>query len=270
MKRAATLGFALCSLFVVLRAHADDDHALFDSAVHSMQEGRPGEAVSGFEALADHGVVDATVSFDRGLAYVTRVRVGGEQAGDLGEAAHGFVEAQRLSSDGALSREAGRALGLVRAEVGRRRARAGEPVDFDPGLALGPSFLRLLPEDGWALVGLVGSLALGLSLFVWRAASERRSRIAAQVTAAVATMVMCLGTTSLFAARHQRETTTTGVIVTAGARPTDDRGLVIPNAPVVPEAAEVQITGHRAGWAEVRWGNVRAWIPSASVRPVAE
>jgi hypothetical protein len=235
-----------------------------------MQEGRPGEAVSGFEALADHGVVDATVSFDRGLAYATRVRVGGEQPGDLGEAAHGFVEAQRLSSDRALRSEATRALGLVRAEVGRRRARAGEPVDFDPGLALGPSFLRLLPEDAWALVGLVGSLVLGLSLFVWRAASERRSRIAAQVTAAVATLVMGLGTTSLFAARHQRETTTTGVIVTTGARPTDEHGLVIPNAPVVPEAAEVQIIGHRAGWAEVRWGNVRAWIPSASVRPTAE
>ena len=264
---------ALAASTTTLTARADapsEDDTLFQTAVQRMKEGKPGEAIVDFEALADHGVVDATVSFDRGLAYVSRVRVGGEQPGDLGQAAHGLVEAKHLTNDRALSLEAARALGLVRAEVGRRRARAGEPVEFDPGLALGPSFLRLLPEDVWALLAVLGSVVLGVSLFVRRAASERRSHIAAAVTAVLASLLALLATTSLFAARHQRLTATEGVIVSAGARPRDERGLVIANAPVVPEAAEVEIVGHRAGWAQVRWGNVVAWIPSGSVRPLAE
>jgi len=264
---------ALASGSVSLAAPSDapsEDDTLFEGAVARLSEGKPGEAIADFEALADHGVVDATVSFDRGLAYVARVRVGGEQAGDLGQAAQGFVEARQLTDNRSLASEATRAIGLVRAEVGRRRVRAGEPVEFDPGLALGPSFLRLLPEDAWALLAVTGSIVLGLALVVWRAAGERRSRIAALVTAAVAAVLLVAGTVTTFAARHLRVSSTHGVIVSAGARPTDERGLVIANAAVVPEAAEVEILGHRSGWAQVRWGNVVAWIPAGSVRAVAE
>jgi hypothetical protein len=194
--------------------------------------------------------------------------VGGEQAGDLGEAAHGLLEAKLLASDRGLASEATRALALVRAEVGRRRVRAGEPVEFDPGTALGPTFLGLLPEDVWALLAIIGSFVLGVSLFLRRAAKERRSQIAAMVTAGIACLLVVLGTTSTLAARHRRMTVTQGVIVSAGVRPTDERGLVIPNAPVLPEAAEVEILGHRAGWAQVRWGNLLAWVPAGAVRPV--
>ncbi len=250
-------------------AEPTEDETLFASAVARMREGKPGEAIADFEALADHGVVDATVSFDRGLAYIGRVRVGAEQTGDLGQAAHGLVEARNLAADRSLAAEATRALGLVRAEVGRRRVRAGEAVEFDPGMALGPAFLGLLPEDGWAMAGIVGSIVLGVSMFVRRAAQDRRSRIAALVTAGVGVVLLVLGTTSTFAARQQRLSVMPGVIVTAGAHPTDDRGLVVAGAPVIPEAADVDILGHRAGWTEVRWGKVVAWIPAGAVRAVA-
>ena len=267
---AAVVALVTLAAARAVAAEPTEDEMLFASAVVRMHEGKPGEAIADFEALADHGVVDATVSFDRGLAYVSRVRVGAEQAGDLGQAAHGLVEARNLAADRPLAAEATRALGLVRAEVGRRRVRAGEAVEFDPGMALGPAFLGLLPEDGWAAAGIVGSVVLGVALFVWRAAQERRSRIAAVVTAGVGVLLLVLGTTSTFAARQQRLTVTPGVIVTAGAHPTDDRGLIIAGAPVIPEAADVGILGHRAGWAEVRWGKVVAWIPAGAVRAVAQ
>jgi hypothetical protein len=80
---------------------------------------------------------------------------------------------------------------------------------------------------------------------------------------------MVLGTTASFAARHQRLTVEPGVIVAAGAHPTDDRGLVIAGAPVIPEAADVEVLGHRAGWTQVRWGKILAWIPAGAVRAVA-
>jgi hypothetical protein len=271
----AALAAALCILSFLHRAHAapaasEDDSALFQSAVSHMHEGRPGEAIADFEALADRGVIDATVSFDRGLAYVERVRVGGEQSGDLGQAAQGLSEAKELTRDRALAADATRALALVRTEVARRRARAGEPVDFDPGLALGPSFLRLLSEDTWSILAIVGSVVMGAALFALRAARDRRGRIAATVTASVGMLVMILGTVSTFASRHERLTATRGIIVSAGARPADERGIVVANAPMIPEAAEVVVLEHRGGWANVRWGNQRAWIPATAVRAIAE
>ena len=44
-------------------------------------------------------VVDAAASYDRGLAYAMRVRIGAEVPGDLGRAAQGFEEARELSRE---------------------------------------------------------------------------------------------------------------------------------------------------------------------------
>src|SRR5579859_6373417 len=126
-----------------------DDQALFVAATQALKEGRPSDAIASFEALGDRGVVDAAISFDRGLAYAERIRAGGEQPGDLGRAAQGFEEARELSTDKALSEDAGRALALIRAEVARRRSRAGEPVELDEGASLGRTVVQLLPEDAW-------------------------------------------------------------------------------------------------------------------------
>lgn len=252
------------------RADVDDDPTLFRSAVTNLQQGRPGEAILDLESLADRGVVDAVVSFDRGLAYADRVRAGGEQPGDLGQAAHGLLEAAGLASDPGLRKDARTALAAVQAEVGRRRARAGEAVDLDPGMPLGPSIVRIMGEDAWALLGVLGSVILGAALFVRRAARERQRQIAASVTAALATAFLFGGTAAAYASHHERITVTRGVVVSPGARPTNDRGMVIPNATTIPEAAEVSLLEHRSGWVRVRWGTLEAWIPAASVRPLSE
>ncbi len=79
---------------------ADDGAAaLFESATKALHEGRAGDAIGAFETLADEGVVDAVASYDRGLAYAMRVRIGAEVPGDLGRAAQGFEEARDLSRD---------------------------------------------------------------------------------------------------------------------------------------------------------------------------
>src|SRR5580658_2381757 len=85
-------GILLALVFAcVQRAHADDEtRPLFADAVKALHEGRAGDAIDGLEALADRGVVDPVLSFDRGLAYAMRVRIGAEVPGDLGRAAHGF------------------------------------------------------------------------------------------------------------------------------------------------------------------------------------
>src|SRR5262245_40019358 len=108
-----------------------DPAALFRGANEALAGNRPSEAIAKLEALADRGVVDAVVSFDRGLAYAARVRAGAEQAGDLGRAAHGFEEARELTHDTALATDATNALAVVRSEIARRRSRSGESIEIE-------------------------------------------------------------------------------------------------------------------------------------------
>jgi hypothetical protein len=273
MKRTAAIGALLvlwASLFAAGPARAaDDDASVFAAAVQSLKEGRPGDAIAQLEALADRGVVDPVASYDRGLAYANRVRVGGEQPGDLGRAAHGFEEAKELTSDPALGKDAGRALTMVRAEVARRRARAGDPVELEQGTPLGRAITELLPEGAWALIAALGSVALGLALFVRASTATRRTRVGATLACAIAAPMLLGGAVLALAARSDRLHLREGIVVSPSVRPADERGVVLSGQQPLPEATRVQIEDEKPGWARVRWGAVVAWIPAPSVRPLA-
>jgi hypothetical protein len=257
-------------VLAALSAHASssEDSAFFASGTQALAEGRPGDAIADFEALADRGVTDPAASFDRGLAYANRIRVSAEQPGDLGRAALGFAEARELTSDAALARDATRALTTIRAEVARRRVRAGEPSLLDQGTPLGRTLVELLPENTWAILAAIASVTLGVGLFA-RGTSNRRRRIGATLVCAIAAPLLVLGATLALAARSERLHLVEGIIVTPVARPADETGIAIPGATSIPEAARVTIAGDRPGWVHVRWGNLVAWIPSQTVRPIA-
>jgi hypothetical protein len=162
MRRAAIV-LAVVAWSAPASADPETD-SLFTAGAKAIAEGRPAQAIDAFEALADRGVVDASASYDRGLAYALRVRIGGEQPGDLGRAAHGFEEARALSEDPTLAGDAAKALAVVRTEVARRRGRSGESVEIDPGVPLLRATAALLPEDAWLVLALVGSCALAAGL----------------------------------------------------------------------------------------------------------
>ena len=131
---------------------AEEADGLFASGVSALNDGRPGDAIAALEALADRGVVDPVASYDRGLAYVRGAcRIGAEVPGDLGRAAHGFEEARDLTHDGKLADDANKALTVVRSEVARRRVRAGQPVEVDPGRSLSRALAGLLSEGTWGV-----------------------------------------------------------------------------------------------------------------------
>jgi hypothetical protein len=264
---AAVVVAAFCA---ATPASADDDAAsLFASATKALAEGRAGDAVGALEALADRGVVDPVVSYDRGLAYATRVRIGADVPGDLGRAAQGFEEALDLTSDGKLADDAARGLVAVRSEIGRRRARAGEPVVVDPARSLGRAVAGLLSEDTWAILALVASIAVGAGLFVRRLAGAPRARVAGGVGAGVAAPVLLIAVVMALAARSDRLNLREAVVVTAGARPTDERGLALPGGASLPEGARVEVVETRGALSRVRFGAVEAWVASGSLREIA-
>jgi hypothetical protein len=253
-----------------LTASADDDAtSLFASATKALTEGRAGDAIGAFEALADRGVVDPVASYDRALAYAARVRMGADVAGDLGRAAQGFEEALDLTTDAKLADDASRGLVAVRSEIARRRARAGEPVAVDPARSLGRAVAGLISEDAWAIVALIASMVLGLGLYVRWLARPQRARVAGAVGAGVAAPVLALAVVMTLAARSDRLNLREAVVVTAGARPTDDRGLAVPGAVPLPEGARVEVIETRGASSRVRFGTVEAWVSTGALREIA-
>jgi hypothetical protein len=265
---ARLLALAIALLCPTPAGATEDTDGLFTSGATALAEGRPGDAVADLEALADRGVVDPAASFDRGLAYANRIRVGAEQPGDLGRAAHGFAEAHDLATDPKLVKDAAGALTILRTEVARRRARAGDPIELDQGVPLGRAIVELLPENAWAIMAAASSVLLGLGLFVRGVVSARRQRIAATLVCAVSAPLLLAGAVLTLGARSERLHLVEGIVVAASARPSDDKGIALPGAAPLPEAARVQIVGDRPGWVRVERGSLVAWLPSQTVRPL--
>jgi hypothetical protein len=256
----------LCSARAGEEASRED---LFAQATKALHDGRAGEAVAAFEAMADRGTTDATLSYDRGLAYAMRVRIGAEQPGDLGRAVHGFEEARDLSRDGRLIEDASRALVIVRSEIARRRVRAGEAVEVDPGRSLGRTLAGLLAEDTWAVLTVVVSAFLTAGLFGKWLGTSVRVRIAGGVTSGVAAPLLALAAGMTLATRHDRLNLREAVVVVDGARPTDSRGITVPGAEPLPEGARVEMLDARGGQSRVRFGSVDAWVAATALRELA-
>jgi hypothetical protein len=277
MMRASVAAIVLGALIGTRAAFAmpataldNDSPALFASGARALHDGRAGDAVDAFEALADRGVVDATASYDRGLAYATRVRIGSDLPGDLGRAAQGFEEARALSRDPRLIDDASRALTAVRSEVARRRLRAGEPADVDSGRTLARALAAVVPEDTWGALCAIASLVLSGGLFARWMAKATRLRVAGGIGAGVAAPTLALAIAMTLASRHDRLELREAVVVSPSARPTDERGLSIPGATSLPEGALVEVIDERGETTRVRFGATDEWIASSALRPLAK
>ena len=260
---------AIVLLFALSARAEDDTSALFGSATTALHDGRAGDAIAAFESLADRGVVDAVASYDRGLAYAMRVRIGAEVPGDLGRAAHGFEEARDLSTEPRLVDDAARALGVVRGEIARRRMRAGDPVEVDPGRSLSRTLAGLLPERVWSGMAVAFSVSLAAGLFALWLGRDPRTRIAGGVVASVAGPVLLVAMGMTLAARHDRLGLREAVVVTTGARPTDSNGITVPGATTIPEGSRVEIVDARGASTRVRFGVVDAWVTSSALRELS-
>lgn len=248
-----------------------DPTALFESATKALADGRPLDAIERLEALGDRGVVDAAVSYDRGLAYATRVRAGtgAEQPGDLGRAAHGFEEARELTTDARLRADALSALAEVRAEVARRRARDGDPVEIDSGIPVGRAIVRLLPENVWAIGAALAALATSIGV-VLRARSERRRlQVAGATTAAIGAALLALCAVVVYAARDARRNLHEAVVVSPSARLLDDKRLARPG-PALPEGARLRVVEELGELTRVATGSAEGLVASSALRPLAK
>lgn len=282
--RVAFLAAALVLLLAPARASADvgdadakeaaaedtDPKALFQAATDALAGDRPALAIAKLEALGDRGVVDPVVSYDRGLAYAARIRAGAEQPGDLGRAAHGFEEARELSHDAALVADATTALAAVRAEVAKRRSRAGDPIELEHGVSLGRSIVKLLPENAWAVLAAVCALALTAGILVRARATVHRLKVAGTTTSAIAGGLLLVLVFILQSARDIRLHVREAVVIAPSTRLLDDKHVALLTVAPLPEGARVQLLDEGADFAHVIAGHATGWLPSSAVLPMAK
>ena len=265
------------------------DEALFAKGSAALSAGEYGAAIDALEALADRGFSHPDASYDRGLAYLMRIRARAERAGDLGRAAAAFEETLRLSPD---DREADAALDLVRAEVTRRRSRKGTSgIDARP--TLDRVIAGLVSDRAWGIASIVASCLLSVGLVLRRfdrpsrpsspasspAADERGApavlepisgpahplHVAGTVLVAVSIVALLALVPIAWHARTLRLTTRPGVVVATEAHLTDETGRTL-GGDVIPEAAAVEVGERRGGAVHVRWGAAEGWLPATSVR----
>lgn len=253
-------------------APADDTDpaALFRAATDALAGERPADAIARFEALGDRGVVDPVVSYDRGLAYAARVRAGAEQPGDLGRAAHGFEEARELSSDAKLVADATAALTAVRAEVARRRSRGGDPIELESGVSLGRSIVRLLPENAWAVLAALSSLAFSIGLVVRARAELRRAKVAGSTTMGVAGAMLVVTSLIVHAARDARLHAREAVVIAPSTRLLDDKRVAVVGAAPLPEGARVELLDEGPDFAKIAYGRAQGWVAASAILPMAK
>jgi ElaB/YqjD/DUF883 family membrane-anchored ribosome-binding protein len=259
----ALLSFALLSL-ATLPARAEEPlEKLFSQAASELSRGEYNAAIDHFESLADRGFAHPDASYDRGLAYVMRVRAKADHPGDLGRAAAAFEEAllQRPSDE-----DADHALDLVRAEVTRRRSRhLKETIDTRP--TLDRMIAGLVSDSTWAALAITASIGLAIGLAL-RLKGGRRAHAAGTV---IAPVCLVAGVLLALAANHARtlQAATRPGVVVSDVELFDDAGQRIAGDGV-PEAASVEVGARRGDLIHVRWGAVEGWVSSPSVRVLAK
>lgn len=276
----ALLALGLCAGVARADEAPPTDEALFAKGSAALSKGEYGAAIDMLESLADRGFLHPAASYDRGLAYLTRIRANAERPGDLGRAAAAFEEALRLDPNDA---EADKALDLVRAEVTRRRARkSGSGIDARP--TLDRVIAGLVSEKTWAIASIVASLLLAAGILLRRkdrpdpAVAEAKDddklpavkpahplRVAGTVLVVVSIVGLLVLLPFAWHARNLRLTTRPGVIVATEAHLTDETGRTL-GGDAIPEAAAVEVGERRGATVHVRWGSAQGWLPAGSVR----
>ncbi len=262
LRRFLTVALAIVALTAIGSANAlaSTPEQLFRKGTDSLAEGRFENAIDFFEAFADQGMSHPDASYNRGLAYLMRIRAGADRPGDLGRAAAAFQEALLLrSGDDA----AEHALELVHAEVARRRARGGKDlVMVRP--TLDRVIVNLASERTWGIAAVVASILLAIGL-VMRDRKRGRIHLAGTLIAPTAILALLALLPLYYGARYLRQNTTTGVLVVREAYMTDKGGASQGGEPI-PEATTLELGKRHGRYVHVRWGSAEGWIPASAVR----
>ena len=166
--------------------------------------------------------------------------------------------------------EARRALGILREEIARRRARNGDSPLVDPGLPFGRALVEVASENTWALLALCASVVLALAIGVRARVAGRRPRVAAVVVGVVAGILFFGGAALSVLARDERLHLEEGIVISPSARPSDAKHAPLAGMAPIPEGARVELHEESQGFRRIRWSTFDVWLPTSALRQLAK
>jgi hypothetical protein len=269
--KAFGLAVAAAALLSLGAAHAvaETPEQAYAAARSALSTGATNEAIDRLELLADQGVINADASLLRAAAYLSRADGSGAQPGDLGRAAAALTETLLLRPDDA---QAERGLDAVQAEIARRHAKQQESVAVRPRLSR--AIAALLPEQLWATLAVLSSLAVALGVVTRRLASNSLARLTGMVAISVGAALALVFGSGAYAAEQFRTSSQLAVVVVPEARLTNELGRPLPSkrgadTTTVPEGASVYVRERRDGRCLVEWGSTDGWLSLGDVRLLA-
>lgn len=256
----------LAVLTLALNARAETPEQAYKAALAALAKGADNEAIDRLELLADQGVVSENASLARAAAYLARADGKSAQPGDLGRAAAALSESLLLDPD---NERAEHALEVVQAEIARRHSKTQESVLVRP--RLGRAIAALLPEQAWAALAALSSLALALGIVLRRVAERPLSRLSGTVAIGVGVPLTLGFGAGAYAAEQFRTSSQPAVVVVTEARLTNEMGRPLPfkrgaDTTTVPEGATVYVRDRRDGRCLVEWGSTDGWLSLSDVR----
>jgi hypothetical protein len=257
-----------------LHAAPTPNGAQLEALRAAIERGAFSDAIDRLELWSDQGMMDATLSFDRGVAYLGRAESPAKRATDLGQAVAGFEEALALDP---ADDEARLALARIREVLSERRAKDTAGVVARPRLLR--AITGLVGENVWAGLAVVGSLLLALGLAGRLFTRSLEVRLGGSIAAASGLFFLALGGGLAAAGHHLRLHFAPAVVIVDEARLLDAEGRPVsagargPSslgaaADRVPEGSLVHIAETRGGLVRIEWGDDEAWLNAAQLRRV--
>ena len=264
------LGAFLWLVFSAAAARADAPDQAYAAALAALKKGADNEAIDRLELLADQGIVNADASLARAAAYLARADGSGSQPGDLGRAAAALSETLLLRPDDA---QAERALDAVQTEIARRKSKQQESVVVRP--CLSRAMAGLLPEQAWAILAALSSLAMAAGVIARRLAARPLVRLSAIVSISVGAALLVIFGGAAYASEQFRVTSQPAVVIVSEARLTNEVGRPLPykrgaDTTTVSEGATVYVKDRHEGRCLVEWGSSDGWLSLSEVRLLAQ
>jgi tetratricopeptide (TPR) repeat protein len=171
----------------------------FDLGYEALEQGRYGDAVRVFEALADDGKTDAALSYNRGLAYAGKLSLVQTESGDFGQAIAAFEEARALSGSSAIRDSATEMMrrlverqGRLSANVSASKAQHVGSAELQTSERFEDGLLRIHDSVPSVAFLLAGVSLVGLALWSRFAAAARPRIRSALVAIAIVSAALAL------------------------------------------------------------------------------
>lgn len=215
----SAFGFCLVSCTWIEIAAATAPIEVLSATSSHVNEERYGEAIREAEAAADRGIVDADLSFNRGLSYLKRAATSSAEPGDLAQAAAGFAEALELQPG---DLEAERGLEQARLLIAQDRSQTSSTPDSS-NLGILEQVLLALPPLVLAVIAGLGSLTLSLGL--WLSSSPLPPRKVQGAIISLVGALLLLPSLALAGLRHSVfNGSQVAVVISDGAEVVDRSG----------------------------------------------